>query len=217
VVRLGSLKDANSRLARANHHLDEVKREIDGLARAVIASGDTNLSVTPTGSGEITDITNTEVLDSIDADAPARFGILVGETIYNLRAALDYLVYQLAISDSGMIQKGTQFPDRSDGVCPRHKAVLRGYERRVCAWYERLAEISNQDKHRYIELAYGAEGLRLIVSGFSASGEPSIASASVDVTLRDGDLVVDLLEQLQHEVASVLGTFQQCFAGHCSH
>ena len=41
---------------------------------------------------------------------PAMLGILIGETIYNLRAILDYLVYELAILDSGQIQKGTQFP-----------------------------------------------------------------------------------------------------------
>ena len=41
---------------------------------------------------------------------PLRFGILVGEVCYNLRAALDYLVYEWAYLDAGGPQKGTQFP-----------------------------------------------------------------------------------------------------------
>src|SRR5262245_10356953 len=36
--------------------------------------------------------------------------ILIGEAVYNLRAALDYLVFTLARIDSGRFQDGTQFP-----------------------------------------------------------------------------------------------------------
>ena len=42
--------------------------------------------------------------------APSIVSILVGEAVYNLRAALDYLVYELAWLDSGQIQDDTQFP-----------------------------------------------------------------------------------------------------------
>jgi hypothetical protein len=41
---------------------------------------------------------------------PEEISIVVGEICYNLRAALDYLVYELARLDSGCIQNGTQFP-----------------------------------------------------------------------------------------------------------
>jgi hypothetical protein len=41
---------------------------------------------------------------------PFLIAVLVGEICYNLRSALDYLVYGLARRDSGSIQKGTQFP-----------------------------------------------------------------------------------------------------------
>jgi hypothetical protein len=39
-----------------------------------------------------------------------RIGILVGEICYNLRSALDYLIFELAKLDSGVEQRGTQFP-----------------------------------------------------------------------------------------------------------
>jgi hypothetical protein len=35
---------------------------------------------------------------------------LVGEICYNLRSALDYLVFELAKHDSGTRQENTQFP-----------------------------------------------------------------------------------------------------------
>jgi len=39
-----------------------------------------------------------------------RVGVLIGEVCYNLRSSLDYLVFALAELDSGIKQKGTQFP-----------------------------------------------------------------------------------------------------------
>jgi hypothetical protein len=40
---------------------------------------------------------------------PSILSILVGETIYNLRAALDYLVFELARLDSGQSQATPNF------------------------------------------------------------------------------------------------------------
>src|ERR1700731_2588895 len=45
-----------------------------------------------------------------DIPVPYRFSILVSEICFNLRAALDYLVYELAILDSGSVKEKTQFP-----------------------------------------------------------------------------------------------------------
>ena len=46
-------------------------------------------------------------------EPPPMFGVRIGEIVHNLRAALDYLVFQLAILDSGSEQQGTQFPIES--------------------------------------------------------------------------------------------------------
>ena len=89
------------------------------------------------------------------------FGILLGEIAYNLRAALDYLVYELARHDSGAIQQGTQFPicdfkSRFDGMRDRflvgvnaaHRTAIEGLQPYSgCYWTAILRDISNPDKH----------------------------------------------------------------------
>ncbi len=90
--------------------------------------------------------------------------ILIGEITYNLRAALDYLVYELAFLDSGAEQKGTQFPieDTPKGFNGRRNAFLKGLNvkhitsiealqpYKGTAWTHLLALFSNPDKHRYL-------------------------------------------------------------------
>lgn len=87
--------------------------------------------------------------------------VLVGETIYNLRAALDYLVYELVIEDSGRIRKGTQFPIFSEqaefdrrckdylrGVSASHVTMIEALQPYSgCLWTKTLSSISNPDKH----------------------------------------------------------------------
>ena len=94
-----------------------------------------------------------------------RFGILVGEMIYNLRCALDYLVYELAKLDSGIEQNGTQFPivdTKNDfegrakgpwlrGINVTHIAAIERLQPyNGCNWMKRLQECSNPDKHRHL-------------------------------------------------------------------
>ncbi len=93
-----------------------------------------------------------------------RIGILVGEICYNLRAALDYLVYELARLDSGVIQDGTQFPIQNTAqdfrqrcrtflkeVNPSHVAAIERLQPyNGCRWTKVLADICNPDKHRQI-------------------------------------------------------------------
>jgi len=93
---------------------------------------------------------------------PEDIGVLVGEISYNLRGALDYLVYELARLDSGSTQEFTQFPieDRKTGfdkIAPRrliglnarHRALIEARQPyRGCDWTDTLKEISNPDKHR---------------------------------------------------------------------
>jgi len=101
---------------------------------------------------------------------PMVLGILVGEIVYNLRAALDYLVFDLARLDTGQSQEGTQFPieDTKKGFTWRQKRgwlkglntahvtaieTLQPYN--GCDWTRSLRDISNPDKHRHIIGFYG--------------------------------------------------------------
>lgn len=114
-----------------------------------------------------------------------QFSILLGETVYNLRAALDYLIYELAILDSCQVQKGTQFPIEDTeqgwrrrwkgviinrkgkpirggcylpGLALRHKASIRFLQPCYgCNWTRRLRIISNPDKHRTLTVVGGTQ------------------------------------------------------------
>ena len=87
--------------------------------------------------------------------------ILVGEVCYNLRAALDYLVFELAKLDSGAEQKQTQFPIADDaskfndqshrlkGLTRSHVSAIEALQPyKGCEWTRRLRDWSNPDKHR---------------------------------------------------------------------
>jgi hypothetical protein len=96
--------------------------------------------------------------------AGLRLGTLIGETCYNLRCVLDYLVYALAELDFGTPQKRTQFPimDTAQdfagngttmlvGVNTAHVAAIEKLQPYMgCDWTRRLRDISNMDKHRHI-------------------------------------------------------------------
>jgi hypothetical protein len=99
--------------------------------------------------------------------------ILIGETIYNLRAALDYIVYTIACHATGKDVKGTQWPieDDPDIFEGRHTGKHPKTGKRVAKWLDgldaphiqvieemqpfksgqwarTLRELSNPDKHR---------------------------------------------------------------------
>jgi hypothetical protein len=93
-----------------------------------------------------------------------QFGIVMGELCYNLRSALDYLVFELAILDSGAAQDGTQFPivDAPEdfvrdaqrrwlkGINAAHVAAIERLQPyNGCNWARSLRECSNPDKHRH--------------------------------------------------------------------
>ncbi|PKU25116.1 hypothetical protein [Telmatospirillum siberiense] len=99
-----------------------------------------------------------------------RIGILVGEICYNLRSALDYLIFELAKLDSGSVQSGTQFPimdakkdfDRRGktaflkGINASHIAAIEGLQPYMgCNWTGSLRDFSNEDKHRQFVVGGG--------------------------------------------------------------
>lgn len=99
-----------------------------------------------------------------------RIGILVGEVCYNLRSALDYLIFELAKLDSGIEQGGTQFPimdAKKDfdgrgkssflkGVNASHVAAIERLQPYMgCDWTRQLRDFSNEDKHRQFVVAGG--------------------------------------------------------------
>ncbi len=105
-------------------------------------------------------------------EPPMRLGLLAGDTIHNLRSALDHLIYQLAALDPDTARGDkTQYPIFDDpekfdamptyyleGVPDRYRAMLRTaqpYNPRY-ALLGPLARLDNRDKHRLVEPIAGS-------------------------------------------------------------
>lgn len=163
---------------------------------------------------------------------PERIGILVGETMYNLRAALDYLVFRQAIHDSGQEQQGTQFPIASTpekfaeqqrrflkGVSDKHVELIESFQPyhgdESAIW---IREFSNLDKHRAIPLLADVRGQTMIsvggtdedVARLGGVRQPDGAvhyPATTTVTFENGAPVVEVLEELAAWVRGVVDAF----------
>jgi hypothetical protein len=117
------------------------------------------------------------VLDRMDATHLTRASITMGEVVYNLRSALDFTVYELAVIGTGKPVRYTQFPieDRPEvfemritGLRPdgsranANQRYLRGIRTPAvdvirdlqpcqgCAWTKALRDLSNPDKHMHL-------------------------------------------------------------------
>jgi hypothetical protein len=155
------LDDAKLRFARADFHLTEADRVVKAFARIcedyIVASDDGKTMTWPRGW----------------PDVPVELMVVIGDAVHNLRASLDYLIYELAINDSGVVQQNTQFlieyvksdpDDPKRGFDARSKKCLKGLSQahidaiemaqpyKGVAWTKALARISNEDKHKKLAL-----------------------------------------------------------------
>ncbi len=151
-----SLTGAFRRIDRADQHLNELRRAIEEYWIDPRNEYDYRLEGEPP---------RVIVVPPVDpAPLPQLLSILVGETIYNLRSALDYLVYELAWLDTGLPQPGTQFPiDEKEatfarrtngflkGLSALHRFKIEAYQPYSgCRWTRRLRVLSNPDKHQML-------------------------------------------------------------------
>jgi hypothetical protein len=174
---------------------------------------------------------------------PAILSILVGEIIYNLRAALDYLVYELARLGSGQTQEMTQFPIESSednfrryengtglgkgrlkGVRSTHIALIKKLQPcHGCKWTERLATISNSDKHRLLTVLLGSAKQTSVINFGSSEFPPNrrtdrlapkhlhVQRPTLFVKFADGGLITERLDELTANVAETLQVFKPEF------
>jgi hypothetical protein len=112
-------------------------------------------------------------------------------------------------------------------VSDEHVALLEGYQPyRGCAWIERLAELSNADKHRHLLDLVGRVGLNHERRGSSVPDEEAVPDeegrygieeptlddeAKMDAAFADGVLVAPTLAELCGEVRSLVERFAQEF------
>lgn len=150
------LDGAFERVIRANEHLQELQGELGNVFERQALGVRFELDDQPPHRIRI-------VAYPPETFFGMRVGILVGEVCYNLRSALDYLVFELSKHDSGAAQKQTQFPvtdtkkefdivgptKRLKGISAAHIAEFERLQPfSGCDWTRRLRDYSNPDKHK---------------------------------------------------------------------
>ncbi len=159
------------KLARAHHHFAKLKADIQRFERsnpAVLVP-----EFKPNRPGH-------DIRFIVRKPVPIRYGPMIGDVIYNLRAALDYAVYELTIAHTGHPLDGTAFPicrTRQHWEQPSRKTAcgfapntgrykLRGVHPKVRSSISRiqpfrrkghwpllwLEELWNADKHRTLHI-----------------------------------------------------------------
>ena len=154
----------------SSHPLDGAERRFNRAYRHLAEADDLIRAFSKTCENNIFSRDNYKTINfgkwpPVPDDLP----LVVSDAIHNLRAALDYIIYELAILDSGKVQDGTQFLIEDVKVDPanpkrgfdaRSKQCLKRLnQRHVDAierlqpymgveWTRTLRDISNPDKHR---------------------------------------------------------------------
>jgi len=226
-----SLYDANLRVERAGKHLEELKLLIDRLGR------DDN----PNDASVQYDPHAGKPIFTFAPPIPPLASILCGETVYNLRASLDYLIYALAILDTSEIQYGTQFPiddtedrfalsvkkGRLKGLNATHVAHIESLQLyKGCKWPSVLRDLSNPDKHRELTLVQ-LHGEVIFQLRFGPKAATDMKEAFLSDQLRgnmkvnprepytvkfsDGTPVVQTLDELKTQISDLLVQFEPQF------
>jgi len=229
---MNPLDGAYQRLDRVGEHLADLRRRGAAVGEVVIDNTAVQHVVirvlNPDGSpySVIVSLTASRTAAS---KVPFIISTIVGETIYNLRAALDYLVYELAQLDAGKIVKKTQFPieDTKNGFHGRRNTYLRGVSDahieqikllqpfNGCNWTGTLRDVSNPDKHQHLTYATAKFSSSLppgraetIIAGETMGMKGDLA---VYIAFSDGTPIIDTLEQLKLKVADTLDEFKPDF------
>jgi hypothetical protein len=187
------------KLNRAQFHLNTLKESIDAFFESkpyeIVREANPNTN---------------EIYGTlrVKRECPPAWGILVGDFVHNLRSALDYLVWQLVIHETGNppVTFDTQFPIfqteagyksrgepvRLKGVGAKAKALIKtlqpfstGEGTNSPLWH--LHELANFDKHRRICLA-SAVTHALHVQG--VAGEVTGLIVGKQGELQDGAILV---------------------------
>lgn len=166
------LTDALARISRANEHLGNLREKL------AILTGNSDF-VSADAYSEPSQIVQSP--HRLIIQGPVIVPILIGEIYYNLKSALDYLVFDLTEHDSGSPQDGTQFPiedtekkfrkrqrqGRLKGLSDAHvTAIQQRQPYKGCSWTWELKTIRNPDVHRQL-VKLGGDA----IAAFYVSGE----------------------------------------------
>jgi len=156
-----SLEGAYRKLGRAKEHADALWAGIVGFLQQQAQGG-----FTDERNGYVVTLKAPDI-----PSVPPEISLLLGDTVQNMRAALDYLVYQLAkLDDPGVDhERTTMFPvfttskKFKDSGRKRIKMLSAPHQAQICALQPyhrgnradshplaRLIDLSDQDKHRLL-------------------------------------------------------------------
>lgn len=171
-----------------------------------------------------------------DMVVPDGTASVVHDIVQNLRAPLDYIVYELAWLDSGEIQELTQFPifwkpkafrEREAtylaGVNTAHRLVIEQLQPyKGGRWLSTLAGLANPDKHKtLIHVGHAATmhgvSIRQTPAATGVTEVQMQLNATAQIALEGGRPVVDALEEIETAIRSVVDEFDPCFRGECRH
>jgi hypothetical protein len=225
------LDGARKRIERADKHLDDFISEVEAYA----ASEAKNIAI------EYDEVRNQpNVILAASTPLPDEMALVVSDCIHNLRAALDYLVFELAREDSSDPEpERTQFPvftDPDDFLALRKaRAKGKGYFRYLSSahidaieayqpykginWTQTLVDISNPDKHR--KLTRTRSGRRTHITNGRGEVFKGVGPHRTDVRMErrvsvrvffgDKRPVLETLEILKREIALVIDSFSPEF------
>lgn len=231
-----NLHAAKRRVRRATDHINEAVEVIREWAKELEGSEPLRMIVDKkqfeeTSEGDGLDLTaDWSGMRYPDTTA---LSIYAGECIYNLRAALDYLAFNLAWLDSGVEQHQTQFPIvekqsswkeqrkfRLRGVSDDHANQIRDAQPFEGAdWARRLRDSSNADKHRLLVSVIPEWSSEFSFDEATAYPHPDDPSKLIlggsQVTVRlgffDGSRFPEALKETTLEVAELLQGFNEAF------
>jgi hypothetical protein len=101
-IDMASMEDPLAKLARANEHIDQFERE----TRSLVNPNSYNVIVeTDSSTGN-----ENWYFKSSTPVVPLRLSAIAGDTLFNLRSALDQIVWQLVLANNGEPSRNNCFP-----------------------------------------------------------------------------------------------------------
>jgi hypothetical protein len=227
------LNSSFERVIRAGEHLTDLRKRLTNVVRQQEDSVIVEFDPDPPHDLNLIPLSETFVT--------MRIGVLIGEICYNLRSAIDYLVFELSKLDSGGLQAGTQFPivdtervftERArtwlKGINPAHVAAIERLQPyNQCDWTKTLRDLSNRDKHRefasikgdYVAIGYplGHSNFDFIRGSIRHALHPIRGETEVRVHFTgriqfpDGSPILESLQIVKLNVAKTLNVFKADF------
>jgi hypothetical protein len=176
------LDGVRAKIERAMEHFDKLRRDASPFERnAYTVRGEKDFE-----KGAIVFFAQDMGL----GEPPIQLSLLAGEIAYQLRSALDHLVYQLISANGQTPDRKGQFPifkspneyesragPMIQGLSPRAGAViesLQPYHRHIATGYDTLwmlNDLNNTDKHRLVPVCLMAGGEMRVVFPYGEYSE----------------------------------------------